>query len=187
MARGLEKCLEKIDQKLCFFMFGQQQILQKMIEFIEKISVQDEGSKESNIPRLSIDKKNYGVAATTNYIQPSNIDREHIGADISQQNKIAIVAGASENDKELDLDDCTNKSIGYTPKISYDTIVTLRVQTTRIKIGLQIKASNFKFSTASNFKLTSCCFQVAVVLSIRKSPRFQLQINPVLKFLEDKD
>ena len=85
--------------------------------------MQDEGSKESNSPRLSIDMKNYGVdtyfhvengvVATTNYIQPSQvngvaatadsirpsyIDGEHIGADISQQNKIAVVAGASEND-----------------------------------------------------------------------------------------
>ena len=94
-----------------------------MIEFIEKISVQDEGSKESNIPRLSIDKKNYGVetyfhvknevtttanyiqpsqvdgvATTADSIQPSHIDGEHIGADISQQNKIAVVVGADEND-----------------------------------------------------------------------------------------
>ena len=143
-----------------------------MTKFIEKISVQGEGSKESNISKLSIDKKNYGVetyfhvengvAATTNYIQPSQVDGvaatadsiqpshiygEHIGADISQQNKIAVVAGAGENDIELDLDDCTNKSIGYTPKISYDTMVTLRVQTTRIKRGWQIKASNFKLTS----------------------------------------
>ena len=42
MATDMEQRLENIEQKLCFFMFGQQQILQKMTEFIEE----DEGDEE---------------------------------------------------------------------------------------------------------------------------------------------
>ena len=44
-----------------------------------------------------------------------------------------------------------------------------------------------KFFTASNVKLTSCCFPVATILFIRKASRIQLQINPILKILEDMD
>ena len=188
MATGMEPRLEKIEQKLRFFMFGQQQILQKMTEFIEKVETYFHVENEVAVTTKKFQHSQVtAIEITTNSIQPSQIDGEYIGVDISQQNKIAVVAGAGENDTELDLDDCTNKSIGYTPKFSYYTMVTLTVQTRRRKRSLQIKASNFKFSTSSNFKLTSCYLQVAIVLSIRKAPRIQLQINPVLKILEDKD
>ena len=175
MTMDLEQRVERLEKKVKFLSTQQKEILNHITELFNKLKARIDLSSSQSIQHSQVT----AIEDTGKTIQHSQVTAIEVSTpmcsfETSQQNKIAASMGSFFMPvKRL------TKEFG--PKYCSKSCFSIHAGENDVEFDLGDGID--KFLTTSNVKPTFC----AAIISTRNAPRIQLQINPVLKILEDKD